>query len=216
MATVPTSVGSAPAEESRVAPQDPDPWEEMVFIPGGIFLMGDEKREVYVGPYWIDKFPVTNARYKKFDPSHRYPPERANYPMVTLSWYAANQYARWAGKRLPTEEEWEKAARGTDGRIWPWGDEFDPTKCNTKESGILDYTPVDRYEAGKSPYGCYDMAGNVLEWTASWFDAEKNFKVVKGGSWENYDYIARAAHRMGYDPFTRMSLIIGFRCARSP
>ena len=139
---------------------------EMVYVPEGEFLMGDERRKVFVNAFYIDPFPVTNAQYKAFDPFHSFPPEKANCPIsVGLSWFHAKAYALWAGKRLPTEEEWEKTARGTDGRIFPWGNEYDLARGNTLESEILNSTPVDRYSEGRSPYGCYDMAGNVLEWT---------------------------------------------------
>lgn len=156
----------------------------MVYVPEGDFLMGDERRRVWVKAFYMDPFPVTNAQYQVFDPSHSFPPERARCPVsVGLSWFHAKAYALWAGKRLATEEEWEKAARGVDGRIFPWGNEYDPSKCNTVEGELLNPTPMDRYPEGKSPYGCYDMVGNVWEWTDTWYDEERNLRVVKGGSY---------------------------------
>jgi formylglycine-generating enzyme required for sulfatase activity len=192
-------------------------FDGMVYVPEGEFLMGDERKQVFVDAFYMDQFPVTNVQYKDFDPSHSFPPEKANCPVsVGLSWFHAKAYALWAGKRLPTEEEWEKAARGAGGRIFPWGNEYDMTRCNILEGEILDSTPVDRYPEGKSPHGCYDMAGNVMEWTDTWYDEEGNFKVVKGGSYYDNDFLARCAARFGYDPFFRVGFILGFRCAKSP
>ncbi|MBI2877467.1 MAG: SUMF1/EgtB/PvdO family nonheme iron enzyme [Candidatus Tectomicrobia bacterium] len=190
--------------------------EEMVLVPAGEFLMGDDRRPVYVEAFYIDRYPVTNLQFRRFDPSHLFSPERAAYPATRwVSWYRARAYARWRGKRLPTEAEWEKAARGTDGRLFPWGNEFDPQCCNTKEGGVLGYTPVDRYPRGQSPYGCRDMAGNVMEWTADWFDETRSHRVVKGGSWDDFDYVTRCSNRQAYEHFYRMTMIIGFRCVRS-
>ena len=115
--------------------------------------------------------------------------------MVGVSYYEAEAYAAWAGKRLPTEKEWERAARGTDGREYPWGNEFDSEKCNTKESKIGKTTRVTRYPNGISPAGCYDMAGNVWEWTSSWYDDERTVRVLRGGSWDIGRDVARCADR---------------------
>jgi formylglycine-generating enzyme required for sulfatase activity len=166
-------------------------WEKdgsvIVYIPPGEFLMGlslyPEGNEypqhpVYLNGFWIGKYEVTNAQYRKCveagacdkpEGSDYYRlPEYANCPAVYVNWYDAQDYAQWAGGRLPTEPEWEKAARGTDGRTYPWGDTWDPTKCNTKDGGPDDLTPVGNYSpAGDSPYGVSDMAGNVWEWTSS-------------------------------------------------
>ena len=214
-------------------------------VPAGEFLMGDEEREehkVHVDAFQIDKYPVTNLQYKRFmdatghDPPGRweggiYPDEKALHPVVNVSWYGAVAYAEWAGKRLPTEAEWEKAARGTDGRQYPWGDAFDKDKCNTEESGIGDTTPVGRYSPdGDSPYGCADMAGNVWEWTSSLYkdypyrandgreDARSSgSRVVRGGSFAAGGGLARCAVRDFFYGFLRgLNSDLGFRCAAAP
>lgn len=190
----------------------PIPPEGMVWVPGGELRMGDDAREVYVETFAIDPFPVTHLQFQQFLPQHRFPLGKAHHPAVQMSWYEAAAYARWMGKRLPTEAEWEKAARGSDGRLYPWGEQFDPDRCNTLEGQVGDTTPVDRYPAGRSPHGCYDMVGNVVEWTADWYDPERNFKVIKGCCWIDHELFARCANRAGFEPLHRFGLI-GFRCA---
>ncbi|MCD4738979.1 MAG: formylglycine-generating enzyme family protein [Anaerolineae bacterium] len=201
---------------------------EMVRIPVGKFLYGDNKKKRELPEFWIDKTPVTNAEYARFvaatgrqPPAHwegKIPPvwrgreKIVDHPVIYVSWHDATAYAKWAGKRLPAEEEWEKAARGVDGRIYPWGDEKPtPALCNfgQNEGGA---TPVGKYSPqGDSPSGCVDMAGNVWEWTASAYD--KSSKVLRGGSWGvNPDHV-RSALRLRSDlDDTRGD--VGFRCAR--
>jgi sulfatase modifying factor 1 len=215
------------------------------------------EHKAYLDDYRMDKYEVTNAQYKAFvdATSHRppklwltgrpgnpsgqgvsYPPEKANHPVVYVDWYDANEYCRWVGKRLPTEEEWEKAARGTDGRFFPWGNTFDPKKANSPQYWLAlnkegDTMPVGSFENGRSPYGLYDMAGNVYEWTANWYKpyprntefnahyGEKN-KIVRGGSW--YDCLsygcglsAPSYNRSRFAPEIR-NKGFGFRCAKNP
>lgn len=239
--------------------------EEMIFIPAGEFLMGSSDKDiqwflseyiyrrperfadeqpqlvVYLDAFYIDKYEVTNAQYKKFlSDTKRIPPYYLNEPLYNhpdqavmgIAWSDALAYAEWAGKRLPTEAEWEKASRGTDGRIWPWGNQWDPTKLNANDVGAVDgyvYTaPVGSYPQGVSPYGVHDMAGNVWEWTASWYDRNYyNYSpkvnpkgpesgenhVARGGSWDMNNDFTRCASRFGISPG---SLLTGIRCAKSP
>ena len=136
------------------------------------------------------------------------------HPVVYVSWFGANEYAKWVGSRLPTEQEWEKAARGVDGRLYPWGDEFNWKLCNSREDGKPGTTEVGKYPGGKSYYGCYDMAGNVWEWTDSWYDDTKRYKVTRGGSWFFDHSHCRCADRNGVVP-DDWFFNTGFRCART-
>ncbi len=213
----------------------------MVRIPKGPFLYGDEKKEVNIDhDYYMDVYLVTNGAYRKFIEvgGHEQTsfwseegwewamaekvsePEfwrdmqfnQSDQPVVGVSCYEAEAYANWAGKRLPTEEEWEKSARGTDGRTYPWGNDFDTTVCNSSKSGIGSTTPVTKFPKGMSPFGCYDMAGNVWEWCASWWDQSENRRVIRGGSWRgNLEPVyVRSADRYSFNTGTRGNYM-GFR-----
>jgi formylglycine-generating enzyme required for sulfatase activity len=228
--------------------------KEMILIPAGEFLMGSEENDnekpphkVYLDAFYIDRYPVTNAKYKKFvdaakhqPPSHwqngQIPSGKDNHPVVNVTWNDAVAYAQWAGGRLPTEAEWEKAASwdlvNQRKRTYPWSDEFDASKCNTAESGIKDTTPVGKYSPqGDSPYGVGDMAGNVWEWCADWYDENyyKNspvsqgsttrnpqgpssgqYRVVRGGAWDGVQWTVRCACRGSNGP-DLFSDNIGFR-----
>lgn len=197
---------------------------ETIFIPAGSFLMTEEPQTVDLPEFRIAKYPVTNAEYHRFvvatghrQPDHwlndgRYPAELARHPVVFVSWESAVAYAEWTGARLPSETEWEKAARGTDGRSYPWGNDFIAKNCNTSESGSDGTRPVDAHPGGASPYGVIDMAGNVWEWTATNYDKEAQWRVLKGGAWD-YKGIkdTRCAFRVYFRPDFRNSAV-GFRC----
>ncbi len=169
-----------------------DEWAEldsMILIPAGPFLMGTNlertdaqnrpQHTVNLPAYWIDKYPVTNAQYAKFvaATSHRPPLHWKNgkipqgellHPVTMVTWYDAAAYAKWAGKRLPAEAEFEKAGRGSDGRRWPWGDKMESERLNTYYN-VGSATNVNAYPNGASPYGAMDLAGNVNEWMADDF-----------------------------------------------
>ena len=205
-----------------------NPPSDMILIPARDFLMGDEKQSVHVDAFYVDKYPVTNAEYAKFveatghppppdweEKGGTYPPDMANHPVVFVNWFDAQDYAAWAGKRLLTETEWEKAARGTDGRVYPWGDWFDKVMCNASEAGVGGTTPVGKYSPfGDSPYRVCDMAGNVWEWTATDWTPGSSSKVQRGGSFVNRGSYARCAYRYLGVPEPR-NPNVGFRCGMS-
>ena len=207
--------------------------------------------KVTLPAYQIDKCEVTTAQYCRFlnaakttadAAGHNYlgmpqhlTIEQANgewrpkkgcekFPMADVTWYGATAYAQWAGKRLPTEAEWEKAARGTDGRKFPWGNTLEYSRLRFGQDKI---GPVGGFPSGASPYGCLDMSGNVWEWTSSLFkpypyvatdgreaadSAER--RVARGGSWEGEPHIAHSAYR--FRPFPEFAhTYLGFRCAKS-
>jgi len=200
---------------------------EMVEIPEGSFLFGENKEPIILGAFEIARYPVTNAQYKAFvdatghrTPDHweggTFPKGKTDHPVVNVSLYDAEACAAWYGVRLPTEQEWEKAARGTDGREYPWGDGFDEKRCNTREKGysVEDITPVGCFPDGASPYGVMDMAGNVWEWTSSKYESGHSLRVLRGGSWGLNPNIARCTFRFRITPDYRDSNV-GFRCART-
>lgn len=183
---------------------DPRDFSATVTIPGGEFLYGAEKQPCTLPTFRIGRYLVTQAQYAEFlrahpeipvpyvdedwarvynwDPEKRtYPAGRSNQPVVLVTWEEAAAYCAWAGGRLPTQEEWERAARGIDGRSYPWGETFTPAHANTRESGVGGPTPVGVFVEGESSSGALDMAGNVWEWTAS--DYDPNTKVLRGGAW---------------------------------
>ncbi len=193
----------------------------MVWIPEGKFLYSFRKEEKYTKGFWIDIQPITNELYKNFilASGHRKPEywndlnfNNPKQPVVGIRWEDVIAYAEWNGKRLPTEEEWEKAARGIDGRTYPWGERFDHTKCNTQESAIGKTTSIGQFINGISPYGCYDMAGNVWERIDSWYTINK-YRVLRGASWNAYgSSYARCAYRMSDETIIMIYDNVGFRC----
>ncbi|NIP99542.1 MAG: SUMF1/EgtB/PvdO family nonheme iron enzyme, partial [Nitrospinaceae bacterium] len=198
----------------------------MVYIPEGEFILGkpEDRRtaggiQVKTGAYLIDRYEVTRAEYHEFDPDHPYSENQAQFPVSLVTWYEADEYCRWQGKRLPTEREWEKAARGTDGRKWPWLIYFEHP--NTGFSGFLP-EPVDKREEWISPYGVYGMGHNVWEWTESWYfyDGQpaqevKKFKVIRGGLLQTHLSVrfSPTYFRNYMEPEAAYNFI-GFRCAK--
>ncbi|SPP64805.1 conserved exported hypothetical protein [Nitrospira lenta] len=245
-------------------------YDEMVRIQAGPFTMGSDKktdknaylvempqRSVYLDAYEIDKYEVTTVQYLKFVLATNRPPQvdwkfdggnfqetMVSHPIMHVTWYEADEYCKWAGKRLPTEAEWEKAARGeTDTRIYPWGNEMAGlSRANFGRTGLsgpvrdrperlLLYPPiisVFKYDNAASPYGVFQMAGNVAEWVSDWYDKDyyktapdKNpkgpdkgsQKAFRGGGWIDSTPSVRVSQRNGTDPKTSMNWM-GVRCAR--
>jgi formylglycine-generating enzyme required for sulfatase activity len=227
--------------------------EEMAFIPPGPFIRGttqggfDElpERTIYLDGFFIDRYEVTNAQYQAFirATAHRKaaPPSRyakdigrmsgVNQPVTYVSWDDANAYCRWKGKRLPTEAEWEKGMRGSDGRLWPWGSVVDVKATNWSYSrdGFEATAPVGSFPRDVSPYGVADGAGNVMEWVGDWYGEDsyretldKNpqgpaygvFRVLRGGGYTSTGTDVRITSRSKMVPDFRDETI-GFRCAMS-
>ena len=229
-----------------------------LYVPAGEFIMGtaadvpvewpDERpqHEVYLNGFWIDRTEVTNAQYAgcvqaKICPPPAYArsyrrsqyfgvPAYDDFPVIYVSWPASQQYCQWAGRRLPTEAEWEKAARGTDGRLHAWGNELPDATRGNAGNDLGDTTAVGSYPAGASPYGALDMAGNVWEWVADLYNGEYyqnsplrnplgpgygNSRLVRGGSWWVAQRTTTSAERSGYG-YRATEDRVGFRCAVAP
>jgi formylglycine-generating enzyme required for sulfatase activity len=221
----------------------------MAEVPAGEFIMGsnerwDDEAPEHVsstGAFYIDLNEVTNTDYKKFvtatektSPFHwpegNIPKGKENHPVVYVSWFDANEFCAWAGKRLPTEQEWEKAARGEDGLIYPWGNEWSLDKSNNPYKNSTGTEPIGSYPEGRSPYGLYDISGNVWEWVDSYYLAHPgnpvtraeygtDKRVLKGGSW--FDCLsygcglsAPTFNRSFFTPEVKNNSF-GFRCAKT-
>jgi len=200
---------SAGSLESRITVKD----TEMILVPKGEFLFGSKAVRIELDDFYIDKYPVTNAQFASVKTNHMFPPDQENHPATKLTWLEANLYARKIGKRLPNEKEWEKAARGIDGRKYPWGNEFIVEYCNSFESKLNSTTPVDSYPEGASPYGIMDMAGNVWEWTSTYLDNRKTARVLKGGAFNGEAKFACCFSKFAY-PEKGLIPAAGFRCAK--
>lgn len=226
----------------------------MMLVPAGEFIMGSDRGDedeapvhrVYLNAFYIDKFEVTNARFAKYveaiqsEPPWGFsdketPVVHADRPVRWVSWMDAMGYCLWVGKRLPTEAEWEKAARGTDERVYPWGND-PPTPVHAvyglKEGGAETVSVIGNHHMGQSPYGVQDLAGNLYEWVMDWYaedfyssflnspainprgPGEGTAKVQRGGSYINTPYRLRSSFRTKGDP-TEQDPNVGFRCAQA-
>ena len=227
----------------------------LLFVPNGDFIMGsgngdsDEKpiHTVDLDAFWIDKTEVTNAMYEECvqDRVCKLPSstksyardsyygnsEFDNHPVIYVSWEDAKAYCAWTSRRLPTEAEWEKAARGTEGRTYPWGKDAPNFHLLNYDRNVEDTTEVGKYPNGASPYGALDMAGNVAEWVKDWYDETYYnnsplsnpkgpillsglYRVRRGGSWSDDGNDIHSSARDRYLPNVTVSYV-GFRCAKS-
>ncbi len=231
--------GSAPSDL-----QDPSTMAELA---GGTFEMGfdngdpDEypKHKLKLRPFSLDIYEVTRKDYArcvdasvcKKVPDLGTPDVDDTHPVIGVTWFQAKTYCEWVGKRLPTEAEWEYAARAPHQFLYPWGGSWEQSRANsrTPKDGYDFTAPVGTFPTGKNPKGIHDLAGNAAEWTADWYDAKYYHKtpdanptgpevptgerVVRGGSWSDPDHLLRAVTRLAQDPNVSNSAI-GFRCAR--
>ena len=261
--TLPTGIPQVHVAKTQVSTLPTDIVDEkgvsMRLVPAGEFTMGSDtdsdnrnhEHRVYLNAFYMDQYEVTNAHYEAcvaadvceppyfaksdFRESYYGNPEFDNYPVIYVDWMMARTYCEiWRGARLPTEAEWEKAARGTDGGSYPWGEEISCENANydgdpeAHEFCVGETSEVGSYESGKSPYGLYDMAGNVFEWTSSLSPSypydptdgredvtQSGDRIIRGGAWSEGPDDQRTFYRSWIGPHLSESAI-GFRCAKSP
>lgn len=236
---VPEAIGSS--NEGRVRRLTVPAGKRMIYIPGGKFPSGPNSEIREIGGFWIDETPVTNEEFVQFVEASGYlqnnpyrdtkitdalaeisraARKQPDHPVTLVTWFDAKAYATWADKRLLTADEWERAARGTGGILFPWGNEFESAFCNCKDSKIGHTTPVYKYGRGRSPEGCFDMAGNVFEWVNDWAKDSRfsntplSEKINRGGSFNRPMHNLLCYYFESDPPDARM-IDVGFRCASS-
>lgn len=254
------NVGSGNDEKSNKTIVHPVDNSSMILIPKGYFFMGDNNSEsneypehkIFLDDYYIDIYPVTNTQYDIFIKNTSYESQgkwrkyfsekTGDHPVINISWQDAKAYADWAGKRLPCEAEWEKAARGSDRRKYPWGNQWDKNLCNNRDLYIRELNekmsdivngrgtlPVGSFPGGASPYGVMDMAGQVIEWCSDWYaphyyqyNIKENpggpksgrEKVLRGGCWYSSNALfCNCTHRDFFPPYDA-HWFYGFRCVK--
>ena len=186
------------------------PGLKFVKVPAGRFLYGDGKTVTNIEEFWIAVTPITNAMYKLCKPGWTFPTGEENHPVVNVSWDDAQAFCGWAGVRLPTEQQWEKAARGADGRAYPWGNQAPSGDLCNFNNIVGGTTAVGQYPQGASPYGLLDMAGNVWEWCENLYEGQSTGRVLHGGAYNNDAARVGCAFRRGFYQNSR-SADFGFR-----
>jgi formylglycine-generating enzyme required for sulfatase activity len=213
---------------------------EMVLIPAGEFTFGDNDKEKPAFPeqkinlpaFWIDRYEVTNGEFLQYSIDNNFisegswrlffSPDKVNFPVVNVTWNDAAAYCKGKGKRLPTEQEWEKAARGADGRRYPWGEKWEPSRSNTFEASMRGPAAINTFN-DVSPYGVHDMLGNAQEWVADWYKAYKGnskkdenfgerYRALRGARWDVYGSKSKLSDRSAALPKALYSY--GCRCAK--
>jgi sulfatase modifying factor 1 len=244
-----SACGKKDTEEVEAIPEEVIPAVvpgDMVLIPAGEFIMGSNadkdniaypEHKVDLPAFWIDKYETTNMEFLEFSVETGYmgegvkegqdwrlfaTPDKIQNPVAYITWNDAAEYCKWRGKRLPTEEEWAKAARGPDGNAYPWGNEWEVNRSNTYESGMMSFMPVGQFD-DVSYYGVHDMLGNSQEWTGSWYNtykgypkrdpqAGKQLRVVRGLSYLYKGKVGSLSNRSAQPPMALYD--IGCRCAK--